>query len=483
MREARGWQHEAITGWNDACAPGDRSPGTTTGRRAADRRRARLLEDVNRTIAGLFWIGLYLLVVLVPVFLMLVPPVPSGRGFWLELSVALGFVGLTQIAVQFILIARFKRLTAPYGIDVILQYHRQIALLAVGLILLHPAIIVIDNPSRSKLLNPFGGNWASRAAWVAVIALLLIVASSVFRERLKLDYERWRMSHLILGVTAIVFAQLHVSMAGLYTNTVWKQAIWVAMAVAMVGLAVYLRVVKPAWQRGSRWRVAGVRAERGDTHTLVLEPVGHEGLRFSPGQFAWIKLAHSPFTLEEHPFSFSSSAERTDRVEFGIKALGDFTSRIGEVPVGTGAFLDGPHGAFSIDRYAAVGYVMLAGGVGITPIMSFLRTMADRNDPRPVLLVYAEKQWDGTAYREQLEELSKQLDLEVVYVLEDPPDDWQGEKGMVTRDLLERRLPRERFFRSYFICGPEPMMVAVHAALLEMGVEEDRIQMEKFSLA
>ena len=144
---------------------------------------------MNRTISGFFWISLYLLIVLVPVFLMLVPPTPSGRPFWLEFSVALGFVGLTQIAVQFILIARFRRVTAPYGIDIILRYHRQIALLAVAAILAHPLIIVLDNPSRLKLLNPFGGNWASRAAWVSVAALVAIVASSMFRERLKLNYE------------------------------------------------------------------------------------------------------------------------------------------------------------------------------------------------------------------------------------------------------------------------------------------------------
>jgi predicted ferric reductase len=118
---------------------------------------------MSRTIAGVFWIGLYLLVVLVPVFLLLIPPTPSGRGFWLEFSIALGFVGLTQIAIQFVLIARFRQVTAPYGIDIILHYHRQIALVAVGAILLHPAIIVIDNPSRLELLNPLGGN--SPAGW------------------------------------------------------------------------------------------------------------------------------------------------------------------------------------------------------------------------------------------------------------------------------------------------------------------------------
>src|SRR5690606_28163336 len=218
-------------------------------------------------------------------------------------------------------------------------------------------------------------------------------------------YELWRFSHLVLGVVAILFAQLHVSMAGLYTNTIWKQTIWIAIAVVMVGLVVYLRVIVPAWQRSYRWRVAEVRDEAGDTRTLVLEPAGHRGLRFLPGQFAWIKLAGTPFTLEEHPFSMASSAERPDRVEFGIKALGDFSGRLGQVALGTAAYLDGPHGAFSIDRYEAAGYVFIAGGIGITPIRSFLLTLADRRDPRPVLLFYADKTRDAMAYRDELDTL------------------------------------------------------------------------------
>ena len=413
----------------------------------------------------------------------MVPPVPSGRTFWLEFSIALGFVGLTQIAVQFVLIARFRSVTAPYGIDVILQYHRQIALMAVMAILAHPTIIVIDNPSRLELLNPIGGNWASRAGMASIACLVAIVVTSVFRERLRLDYERWRMIHLLSGVAAIVFAQIHVSLAGLYTNTVWKHALWIVSAAAMVGLVLYLRLIKPAWQRNYRWEVSEVRALPGDTFCLSLKPVDHEGLRFLPGQFAWIKLAHSPYTLEEHPFSFSSSAERPDHLEFGIKALGDFSGRLDDIPAGTRAYLDGPHGAFSIDRYPAVGYVFISGGVGITPILSFLNTMADRRDPRPVLLIHADNRLEEIAYREEISALEKRLTLDVIYVLEDPPEGWDGESGFVTAELLERAVPEEAFMRRFFLCGPPPMTDAVFSALVEKGVDRRHVHMEVFKLA
>jgi predicted ferric reductase len=440
-------------------------------------------DDMDKAISGFFWISLYLLLVLTPVALMLVPPVPSGRGFWLELSVALGFIGLTQIAVQFILIARFKRVTAPYGIDIILTYHRQIAVLAILLLLAHPLIIVIDNPSRLKLLNPLGGNWASRFAWLSVLSLVAIAVTSIFRERLRLNYDHWRVGHLILGVAAIVFAQLHVSMAGLYTNVLWKQAVWVGIAVLMVGMVVYLRMLKPWLQRGRQWRVVEIRPEQADTYMLAIEAVGHKGIRFLPGQFAWLKLSNSPFTLREHPFSFCSSAERGDRLEFGIKALGDFTSQVKDIPIGTRAYIDGPHGAFSIDRYQAAGFVFIAGGVGITPFMSFLRTMADRHDPRPAMLIYAEKTWEDVAFRDELEALKKQVDLEIHYVIQNPPADWEGETGQLTTETLERRLPKEKYTRTVFLCGAPAMMKSVHDALIEHGVPEMHIQMEEFNLA
>jgi len=204
---------------------------------------------------------------------------------------------------------------------------------------------------------------------------------------------------------------------------------------------------------------------------------------FLAGQFAWIKRGDSFFTLREHPFSFSSSAKHHKRVEFSIKELGDFTSTIRDVPIGTCACLDGPHGAFSIDRYPAVGYVFIAGGIGITPIMSFLRSMNDRSDPRPVLFFYAELEWDYVAFREELDSLEDPLDLKVVCVLESPPDDWQGESGLITPQVLDRHLPRELIHRNFFICGPEPMMNAVHAALMKQGIARDCVHMERFNLA
>ena len=435
------------------------------------------------TLSGVAWLVLYPLAVLAPILLMLVPPVPTGRSFWVEMSVALGFVGLTQIGIQFVLIGRFRPLTYPYGLDVVLKYHRQIALVSIAFVLLHPVLILIEHPARVALLNPFGGTWASRLGIGSVAALVALAAASIWRERLGIRYELWRVTHTALGISALVLAQAHVSLAGLYVNTPWKQALWIGSSVALVGLVVHLRLVVPWRQRRRPWRVVGVRDEGGGTVNLDIEADGHEGLRFEPGQFAYLKVGPSPWTIEEHPYSIASSAERTRRLSFGIKALGDFSESVRDIEPGTAVFVDGPHGAFSVDRSQAPGYVLIAGGVGITPMMSVLNTLADRADPRPILLIYSTSTESELAYSDEIEALKRRLDLETRFVLEEPPHDWDAEQGRITGELLERHLPEERFLRHCFVCGPNPMMDAVERALHAHGVPPTHVHLEKFALA
>ena len=116
---------------------------------------------------------------------------------------------------------------------------------------------------------------------------------------------------------------------GRYLVDPWKQALWIGLAIFWIGLLVYVRIVKPLFMLRRPYRVAEVRKERGDTWTLAMEPDGHPGFRFSPGQFGWLTLWGSPFKITGHPFSFSSSAAAMDgRVEMSIRNLGDFTSAI-----------------------------------------------------------------------------------------------------------------------------------------------------------
>jgi predicted ferric reductase len=264
-------------------------------------------------------------------------------------------------------------------------------------------------------------------------------------------------------------------------NAPWKRVLWGLMSAAFLGLLGWVRLVKPRAMSRQPWRLARVTAERGLTTTLALTPPDGLEFRFEPGQFGWFALGRSPFALTLHPFSFSSSAER-EELEIAIKALGDLTSTVHQLSPGTTVYVDGPHGVFSMDRDEGPGFGFIAAGVGITGLLSMLRTMADRGDIRPAVLVYANGDWDGVAFREELERLQSRINLTVVHVLTRPPTGWAGETGFVRKDLLARHLPPgyQRF--QFFICGPAPMMDAAERALAELGVPDPRIHTERFDM-
>jgi predicted ferric reductase len=309
------------------------------------------------------------------------------------------------------------------------------------------------------------------------------MAASLWRKRLGIAYEPWRLGHTVLAVAAVALGLVHVGGVQYYTAAPAVRLLWMGIALSLLLVTAYVRLVRP-WRLTRRaYRVTDVTRERGDAWTLTLRPDGHAGTSFRPGQFAWLTLRATPFQMTEHPFSFSSSpSPDTGMLAFTIKELGDFTRTIGTVRPGEAAFVDAPYGAFTLDRHRAPGYVFIAGGIGIAPLMSMLRALADRSDRRPLLLVYAYRTWDRMTFREEIAGLTARLDLTFVPVLEEPPPDWQGERGRVTAALLDRHLPPDRHARHYFVCGPEPMTQAIEHLLHDLGIPLTLVHSELFDL-
>ncbi len=439
----------------------------------------------KRVFQGIFWVVVYILITLAPLLILLVGPRPSGREFWRDLSVGLGYSGFAMVGLQFVLTARFKVIKAPYGSDIVYFFHRQISLVTFVLIASHPLLLFIFDPRHLNLLNLVTAPWAARFGVGAILMLAALIGLSIWRKKLRIEYDRWRIWHGVLATIAMALAMLHVELRGYYLNTPWKQIFWGLYGIFWVGVLAWVRVIKPFILLRQAYLVKKIIPERGNAWTIVLRPTRSKGLRFLPGQFAWITTWDSPFQDREHPFSFSSSALNSNEVNFTIKELGDFTARIKNLSQDQPVYIDGPFGAFSIDRHPnAREYVFIAGGIGITPMMSMLRTLADRGDPRPLTLIYANKTLETATFLEEIQKLPERLNLKIVHVLESPPADWSGEKGFVNVDILKRYLPAERTqnWVEIFICGPGPMMNAVEKALTQLEVPMGDFHSERFDL-
>ena len=433
-------------------------------------------------LRGVFWVCVYGFVVIAPLLVARIFETRAGQGFVTDLSVALGFVAMSIMVLQFGLVARLQRLSAPFGMDALIQYHRQIGFVALLFAVAHPVLVFANDPAKLALLHwPTAPNRA-RFAVSCLVALVLLIATSVWRKKLRLKYQWWQVLHALLAIAVVGLALGHMAGVGYYAATTSQRVLWAAMAMLVCGDMIWTRLIKPFRLRRRPWIVQDVIQERGNAWSLVLRPDGHDGMHFEPGQFGWLLLEQSPFSINQHPFSFSSSAEQPKRLTVTIKERGDFTGAIGDTPKGARAYVEGPHGLFTTDQNEGFGFFFVGGGVGITPLVSMLRTMADRGDVRPCVLMYGSKDWDSIIFRDELDALSKSLNLTLVHVLEDGPADWTGEQGFIDAAMLRRHLPAQHHRYRYFVCGPAPMMDAIEGAFAKLHVPVEHIPSERFDM-
>jgi len=443
------------------------------------------MTSTKRIFQGILWIGIYLFITIAPLLTLVIGPRPAGREFWRDFSVGLGFSGFAMLGLQFVLTARFKVLKAPYGSDIVYFFHRQISIVTFVLIAAHPIVLFTNDPILLELLNPVSASWAARFGVSAVLAITALISFSVWRKKLRIEYDRWRIWHGLLAIAAVLLAIIHIELRGYYLNTLWKQLFWGFYGIFWIGVLAWVRVIKPIKLMKNAYLIEKIIPERGNAWTIVLHSEKNKVFNFQPGQFAWITVRDTPFRDHEHPFSLSSSAEEKTSIAFTIKALGDFTSSIKHLEIGEKIYVDGPFGAFTVDHYPnAKRFVFIAGGVGITPIMSMLRTLADRADTRPLTLIYANKALEIATFVEEIDQLPSRLNLKIVHVIDSPSEEWKGERGYVNAEILQRWLPSERLPNEVeiFVCGPNPMMDAVEKALAKLGFSAGDIHSERFNL-
>jgi 3-phenylpropionate/trans-cinnamate dioxygenase ferredoxin reductase subunit len=432
--------------------------------------------EVERSL----WVAIYVVLLLMPLALMAVVVKPGDASLPVIVAGGLGFIGLTILVLQIVTASRVRAFTAPFGIDLLLRFHRQVGVAALVLIVAHIVLLIAADPDKLLLLDPFTAPWRARFGLIAVLAVGGLAVTSLWRAHMGLRYEGWRGLHLALAAIAICAAFAHLIGVSSYLSV--QTIRWVVLLFVMIAaLALFwLRFGRPYRAGGRVFRVAEVRPERGDAVTLALAPVDHEGLRFEPGQFVWIKDAERPFGLAEHPFSLVSSARRPDALELTIRAAGDFTGAVAELEPGAELLVDGPHGAFR-PALPEAGFLLVCGGVGITPAMSILRTLDDDGDRRPVTLVYVSSDWDSVTFREELEELAERISLRVVHVLRNPAPDWVGESGRLDTALLARVLSDDERRRNVLVCGSPAMVEAALEALAELRVPRGQVHAERFA--
>jgi predicted ferric reductase len=436
-------------------------------------------------------IGAYALLVVLPVALgwALVGP---ARPWPDELSSALAMAGFAALLLEFLLSGRFRIVTGGIGIDRTMRWHQLFARVLTVALLVHPALYSYNayqfagpglwqslspgDPARAAVLGLDAGS--TLTGWMAWMFLLALTGMAIFRDQLPYSYEAWRLMHGLTAAAVAVMGLHHALEAGRYSAMPALAAYWVVL----VGLALFtlltVYLLRPLRLARRPWRIAAVAPAAERTWEVVLEPDGHDGLAYRAGQFAWVRLDRSAFSMREHPFSIASAPGSGRRLSFLIKEAGDFTRTVGSLPVGARAFVDGPHGHLTIDGRREPGLCLIGGGVGVAPLLSVLRGARGQGDARPALLVYGNRHEGQILARDELAAMPA---LETVHVLQEPPPGWQGATGLVSAAFVQERCAAAAAAGWLFLlCGPPAMMREVRRGLRALGVPGSRILEERF---
>jgi predicted ferric reductase len=412
---------------------------------------------------------------------------------WREIASGAGALGFAFVLAEFVLSGRFTLVSGRVGIDAIMRLHQLAGRAALVLIAFHPLLYVWPRFSRhpADALSTLGSMFASgslRSGPVAWALTMALVAMAIWRDQLHMKYETWRLSHG-LGAALIAGLSLHHALGiGSHTSAPALALYWQFSFTLAILTLVHIYIVRPLRRMRRPYRVASVEITAERTWLLLVEPcdgdaVSFEPISFEAGQFVWLNIGHSPFSLIEHPYSISS-APQARHLQFLIKESGDFTSRIASVKPGAQVWIDGPYGQFTlpddIGGHKLQPLVFIVGGVGVAPVLSILRDLEKWSPKRAVSLIYGNRLSSQIVALDELRAMEARLGLSLHLVLGEPPENWNGLTGDLSERILSPLLTPLADGARYMICGPPPMIDSVELTLKRLGIGRRAIFTERF---
>jgi len=394
-----------------------------------------------------------------------------------DLGRGAALTGFTLVVLQVVLAGRFRSLDAPFGLDSLMQFHKAMAILAGGLLLVHPILISLGVGNFSLLSS--NTPWPVDLGKVALGFVLAMIVFSMIFEQMGVDYNVWRFLHKSI-VVVVILGFIHSTQVGEDLEAKGPLLVpWWVLFLLAAGIFTYRNAYVPIRGR-RRFRVSDVRQETHDTYSVRLEPSDGRPLPRNPGQFMFLRLVRPGRKSETHPFTIAASPLEPGIVEATIKKSGNFTDTIDQTRAGDIGRIEGPFGRFSLVHHEVSHFLFIAGGVGITPIMSMLRYLKETGDDRPAVLIYGNKTAQDIIFASELEQMPDHV--RVTHVLSRPDAGWTGFTGHITRAVIEESAGEHLRTCHVFLCGPVAMMNAVLHELREAGVDRRRIHYERFTI-
>jgi len=405
----------------------------------------------------------------------------AGKNSLLSIAKFFGLHAALIMMLQLILVARLPWLDRRIGMDRLTVWHRWIGFTLLWTVVTHVTFILLGYASlgHTSVISTFlslAGVPASLLGMCAAAIIITIATISMRYARRRLQYETWHALHVCL-YAAVLLALIHQFLEGTtFTSSVLARIYWWSLWAFVVIALIVGRVVMPLWRNAyHQFRVAAVVPESDNVVSVHITGRHLDRLPARAGQFfIWRFLGYNSW-WQANPFSLSA-APNGRWLRLTAKAVGSTSAGLRHVPVGTRVFAEGPYGAFTTLHQTRDATLLIAGGVGITPI----RALLEESKGAAIVLYRVHTPADAVLHAE-LQALALARGVQVHLLTGrtgagSPPNTPFDPHNLIALvpDIADRDI---------YVCGPPAMTSAVLRSLRALKVPRLQVHAEKFSLA
>jgi predicted ferric reductase len=393
-----------------------------------------------------------------------------------------GLFAALLMAFQLLLVARLPWLDRRLGMDRLTSLHRWTGFGLVWLLTGHLVLIVAGYADLAGT-GPVGelADLATTTVGVlrAIVAFALIMvigAVSARYARRRLAYETWHFIHLYTYLAVLLAFTHQIALGSSFVGSAFGRAYWWTLWGAALGAVLLGRVILPLWRNTRhRLRVSAVVPESDNVVSVYISGKDLGRLPARAGQFFLWRFLTRGRWWQANPYSLSAAPDGKS-LRLTAKAVGEGSASLRDLKPGTRVFAEGPYGAFTTMHQRRPNALLIAGGVGITPIRALLEDIRGH-----VVVLYRVNKRDDAVLLDELAHIARARGA-VLHLLTGPPTA-RDEHGPLLGAQSLAGMVRDVWDRDVFVCGPPPMTNVVLKGLRELGVPRDQVHAERFSLA
>jgi predicted ferric reductase len=397
--------------------------------------------------------------------------------FWSRLALVLanicGFIGISLIIWEIFLGIRFLASLLTEDLVWLSKVHKWIGKYGMLLVLIHPLLeLYVYLENWVWLFLPDLKNTQSTHITygrVAFILLLIIYFSSILLRK-KLKYRPWLYIHY-LTYPILFFSFLHALDLGTFLNQYVALKAWWFTMMAMFFILLIYRALAFWGVINPKFVVIGKFLQTPNLLILTFRPTGRK-LKPKAGQYLYLQIKEFG---ESHPFSLMEYNPQTGDLTFGIGITGKFTEKLKTLEIGDNVRIDGAYGIFGADVPKDRPTVIIAGSVGITPFVEFIK----QSDPRNIFLLNCNRKFGDILLREDLRSRLGKNYLD--FISDETVQDEHIINSQIKLEYLQEFFGENLPHYQYMVCGSPGFIKAVKGMLSTLKVPVERLFTEEFS--